>query len=106
PLPDDGLLSASMTPTRTLPARGNPYDRACTEKLASQDATPSPAGTVALADVVPVELPHAAAMIASAPAPAINVKDLSFRTCLPSCFFVPLTSDELIVRRRNPDTQG
>jgi len=55
-----------------------------TEKLASKDVTLSPAGTVALADVVPVELPHAVPMIASAPAHAINVKDLSFRTCLPS----------------------
>jgi len=78
------VVSGRMTPTSPLPAAVNPFNWAITEKLASKDVTPSPAGTVALADVVPVELPHAAAMIASAPAHAINVKDLSFRTCLPS----------------------
>jgi hypothetical protein len=48
-----------------------------TEKLASKDFTLRPAGTVALAEVVPVEVPHAAMMMATAAVPAINVKDLS-----------------------------
>ena len=73
-----------MTPTRPLPAPVNPFNWPIAEKLASKDVTLSPAGTVALADVVPVELPHAVPMIASAPAHAINDNDLSFRTCIPS----------------------
>jgi hypothetical protein len=48
------------------------------------DDTLSPDGTVALADGdVEVELPHAAMMMATAPAPAINVKDLSLRNSNP-----------------------
>jgi len=80
----EDVVSGRMTPTRPLPAAVRLFNWAITEKLASKDVTLSPDGTVALADVVPVELPHAVPMIASAPAHAINVNDLSFRTCLPS----------------------
>jgi hypothetical protein len=52
-----------------------------TENDASNDLMPSPAGTVALGEVVAVEFPHAATTIASAPAHAKMVSDLSSRNC-------------------------
>jgi hypothetical protein len=52
-------------------------------------------GTLALAEVPAVELPHAATTTASAPAAAITVKDLRFRKLIPSCWFaVPLDRHE------------
>src|SRR5437868_9668927 len=54
-----------------------------TEKLESNEVTESPAGTVALVVLVAVELPHAATMLAIAPANTIAVDDLSLRNCLP-----------------------
>ena len=75
----DDVVSGRITPTSPLPAAVSPFSWAIAEKLASKDETLSPAGTVALADVEPVEVPHAAMMMAKAPVPAIKVNDLSFR---------------------------
>jgi len=73
-----------------------------TEKLASNDFTLSPAGTVALAEVVPVELPHAAMMMATAPVLAINVKDLSLRNSNPLLNVVSGWSQLVMLARSRP----
>ncbi len=54
-----------------------------TENDASKDLTPSPAGTLALAEVPAVELPHAARTMASAPMDAIKVNVRNLRNCFP-----------------------
>src|SRR5438477_6267126 len=70
----DEVVSGRMTPTDPLPAACRSFSWAIAEKLWSNDLTPSPAGTVALAEVPAVELPpHAATTTASAPAHAIMV---------------------------------
>ena len=67
-----------------------------TVKLESNEVTPSPAGTVALVVLVEVELPHAATMIAIAPANTIAVDDLSLRNCIAllNLLVVPVGNDE------------
>src|SRR5260370_40646178 len=71
-----------MTPTRPLPASCSPLSVGITVKAWSKDVTVRPAGTVALAAVLAVELPHAAATIAIAPRHANQVSDLSLANCV------------------------
>src|SRR5947207_15305666 len=73
-----------MTPTDPFPAACRSFNWAIAENDASNDLTPSPAGTVALADVPAVELPpHAARTMANAPVDANKVNVRSVRNCFP-----------------------
>src|SRR2546421_10974741 len=78
-----------MTPTTPFPAEVRPLSWLIAEKLLSKDVTLSPLGTPAVAEVwVEVEVPHAAAMMASAPTQAISSPCLRSRN-FNSLLFLP-----------------
>src|SRR5438067_8686174 len=92
-----------MTPTDPLPAACRSFNWAIAENDASNDLTPSPAGTVALAEVPAVELPPPAARtMANAPVDAKKVTVRSVRHCFPLLRFkgFPQSRSHIVPWRR------